>query len=241
MPTTTHHPARSASVAIVVSLALAGLTAVASPVAAAPSDDRVLAEAQHTSEKARALARTYAKNLRALNATIYHCMPWVEVDKHSIGFFRPKHLTGDERYLAVRLFVEQDASPQFAALAVEERASSMFSRYVGPLLRRMAAHGPFLTDPGVDGFTVIVGWLKQAPHNGGRAVHETIAVFVDRTTTGEFVRNAIRPHALAARARVLAFDGDTALGAVRLTAWDDDFVATHRVKNFQPEAGVTCP
>jgi len=239
MPTITR-PVRSTSVAIAVSLALAGLTAVTSPVAAAPSDDRILAEAQHTSDKARALARTYVKNLRALNATIYHCMPWVEVDKHSIGFFRPKHLAGDERYLAVRLFVEQDASPQFAALAVEERASSMFSRYVGPLLRRMAAHGPFLTDPAVDGFTVIVGWLKQAPHNGGRAVHETIAVFVDRTTAGEFVRNAIPPRGLAARARVLAFDGDTALGAVRLTAWEDNFVATHKVNTFQPEAGVTC-
>jgi hypothetical protein len=240
MLTITHHTARSMSVTIVVSLALAGLTAGASPVAAAPSEDRILAEAQHTSDKARTLARTYAQNLRALNATIYHCMPWVEVHKQSIGFFKPRHATGDERYLSVRLFVEQDPSPQFAALAVEERASSMFSRYVGPMLRRMAAQGPFLTDPGVDGFTVIVEWLKQAPHNGGRAVHETIAVFVDRATAGEFVRNAISPAALASRARVLAFDGDTALGAVRLTAWDDTFLATHRVKNDQPAPGVTC-
>jgi hypothetical protein len=167
-------------------------------------------------------------------------MPWVEVHKQSIGFFKPKHTTGDERYLSIRLFVEQDTSPQFAALAVEERASSMFSRYVGPMLRRMATHGPFLTDPAVDGFTVIVEWLKQAPRNGGRAVNETIAVFVDRKTAAEFVGKAIASRALASRARVLAFDGETALGAVRLTAWDDDFVTTHKVKNYQLAPGVTC-
>jgi hypothetical protein len=240
MRTTTHHPVRSTSAAIVLSLALAGLTAVVSPVTAAPADDRILAEAQYTSDKARTLARTYAQNLRKLNAAIYHCMPWVEVHKHSIGFFRPKHADGDQRYLAVRLFVEQDPSPQFAALAVEERASSMFSRYVGPVLRRMAAQGPFLSDPAVDGFTIIVEWQKQAPHNGGRAVHETIAVFVDRATAGEFVGNAMAARTLASRTRVLAFDGDTALGPVRLTAWDDDFVATHKVKNYQPAPGVTC-
>ena len=168
-------------------------------------------------------------------------MPWVEVHKQSIGFFKPKHATGDERYLSIRLFVEQDTSPQFAALAVEERASSMFSRYVGPMLRRMATHGPFLTDPTVDGFTVIVEWLKQAPRNGGQAVNETIAVFVDRKTAAEFVGNAIAARALASRARVLAFDGDRALGTVRLTAWDDDFVRTHKVKNYQLAPGVTCP
>lgn len=240
MLTITHQPARSTSVALVVSLALVGLTAVAPAVSAAPPEDRILAEAQHTSGKARALARTYAPNLRTLNAAIYHCMPWVDVQRESIGFFRPKHASGDERYLSVRLFVEQDPSPQFAALAVEERASSMFSRYVGPLLRRIAAHGPFVSDPNVDGFTVVVEWLKQAPQNGGRAVHETIAVFVDRTTAREFVANAISPRVLASRARVLAFDGATALGAVRLTAWEDDFIATHKVKNYQVASGVSC-
>lgn len=240
MSTITHHPARSISVVVVVSLALAGLTAVAPAVSAAPSEDRILSEAQHTSDKARALARTYAPNLRKLNAAIYHCMPWVDVRPESIGFFKPKHAVGDERYLSVRLFVEQDPSPQFAALAVEERASSMFSRYVGPMLRRIAAHGPFLSDPHVDGLTVVVEWLKQAPQNGGRAVHETIAVFVDRTTAREYVAKGISPPALASRARVLAFDGETALGAVRLTAWEDDFITTHKVKDYQLASGVSC-
>lgn len=240
MRTIAHHHARSIALATVVSIALAGLTAVAAPAAAAPSEDRILAESLHTSEKARALARTYAGQLRALNASIYYCMPWVEVHKQSIGFFKPRGATGDERYLSMRLFVEQDPSPQFASLAVEERASSMFSRYVGPLLRRIAAQGPFLDDPAVDGFTIIVEWLKQAPYNGGRAVHETIAVFVDRKTAGDFVGNVIAPRALASRARILAFDGDTPLGQLKLTAWDDNFISTHRVKDYQPAPGVSC-
>ena len=55
----------------------------------------------------------------------------------------------------------------------------MFSRYVGPMIRRMAAYVPPSSDPSLDGFTVIVEWLKQ--HPGGSSdqpIHETIAVFV---------------------------------------------------------------
>jgi len=126
--------------------------------AAAPPDDRVLAVNQYTTEKGRTLAQTYARDLREINAGIYHCIPWVEIQKESIGFFRPKHLTGDDRYLSLRIYIEQDPSPAFARLAVEERASAMFSRYVGPLLRRMARSPALLADSSVDGFTVILEW-----------------------------------------------------------------------------------
>ena len=136
---------------------------------------------RYTSDKGRTLARTYEPALRELNTQIYHCMPWVEVQKESIGFFRPKPATQDDRYLSIRIFVEQEPSPQFASLAVEERASSMFSRYVGPLIRRMAAYVPPTGNPAPDGFTVIVEWLKQhAMGASDRPVHETMAVFVDR-------------------------------------------------------------
>ena len=46
---------------------------------------------------------------------------------------------------------------------------------------------------------------------------------------------------LARRARVFGFDGDTALGVLALAAWDDDFVATFKPKNYLLAAGVTCP
>ena len=38
-----------------------------------------------------------------------------------------------------------------------------------------------LADPAVDGFTVILEWMKQVPRaTGERPIHETIAVFVDK-------------------------------------------------------------
>jgi hypothetical protein len=208
---------------------------------AAPSDDRLLPLDNYTSEKGRALARAHGSALRELNAQIYHCMPWVEVQKQSIGFFKPKNAAQDDRYLSIRIFVEQEPSPQFAGLAVEERASSMFSRYVGPLIRRMAAYVPPASDPSLDGFTVIVEWLKQ--HAGGgtdRPIHETIAVFVDRALALEYLAGNVLPRDLASRARVMAWDGADALGPLRVSAWEDNFVATYKVQNYQVDKGVTC-
>ena len=100
---------------------------------AAPSDDRILPIDSYTSEKGRMLARAHDAALHELNAQIYHCMPWVEIQKESIGFFRPKHLEGDVRYLSINLYIDQQPSPEFAAYSIEERASRMFSRYVGPM------------------------------------------------------------------------------------------------------------
>ena len=227
------------SIAFTVSLVISA--GAASSSVAAPADDRVLAVETYTSEKARTLARTHAKALRDLNAHIYHCMPWVEVQKQSIGFFKPKNAAQDDRYLSVRIFVEQEPSPQFASLAVEERASSMFSRYVGPMIRRMAAYVPPDADPSLDGFTVIVEWLKQHSMAGAdRPIHETIAVFVDRALALEYLAGTVPPRDLAGRARVMAWDGASALGALNVSAWEDNFVSTYKVQNYQLEKGVSC-
>jgi hypothetical protein len=222
--------------------AAAGLLVLsASVTVAAPPTDRILPASQYTTDKGRALGAAHARSLADLNAGIYHCWPWVEVQKSSIGFYRPKGATQDDRYLSVRIFVEQESSPQFAGLAVEERASSMFSRYVGPMIRRMAAFVPPASDPALDGFTVIVEWLKQ--HGGGgaeRPVHETIAVFVDRSLALEYLGGTVAPRELARRARVMAWDGTSALGALNVSAWEDNFVATYKVLNYQLEKGVSC-
>jgi hypothetical protein len=235
----TNHAFRA--VVLTVSLALAlGLPGVSVSVAA-PSDDRVLPVDSYTSDKGRTLARTHAGALQQLNAQIYHCMPWVEVQKQSIGFFKPKNATQDDRYLSIRIFVEQEPSPQFASLAVEERASSMFSRYVGPLIRRMAAYVPPAGDPSLDGFTVIVEWVKQQAAGGSdRPIHETIAVFVDRATALAYLGGGMPPRDLATRARVMAWDGTSSLGALNVSAWEDNFVSTYKVQNYQLEKGVTC-
>jgi hypothetical protein len=224
-----------------VTLAALALTAPL-PAPAAPSDDSVLPAEQHTSEKGKRLAARYTPALREMSAKIYHCMPWVEVKKNGIGFYKPKHLEGDNRYLSINLYIDQQPSPEFAAYSIEERASRMFSRYVGPLVRRMASTPGLLTDTSLDGFTVILEWLKQMPSSpSARPVHETIATFLDRGTAADYVAGRVPARDLAARARVLAWDGETSLGPIRLASWEDDFVSTYKVANYQVAPGVSCP
>ena len=229
---------RGLAAVVLAALALAA----PAPTPAAPSDDSVLPPEQHTSEKGKRLANRYAPALHDLSAKVYHCMPWVEVKRNGIGFYKPKHLDGDLRYLSINLYIDQQTSPEFAAYTIEERGSRMFSRYVGPMVRRMGATPGLMADPSLDGFTVILEWLKQAAATPtGRPVHETIAVFMDRATAGEYIAGRLAARELAARARVLGWDGETALGPLRLTSWDDDFVATYKVSNYQLAPGVSCP
>jgi hypothetical protein len=209
--------------------------------AAAPPEDRLLPVELYTSDKARTLGATHREALRALNAGIYHCMPWVEIQKHSIGFFKPKHVTVDDRYLAIRIYIEQDPSPEFARFRVEERASAMFSRYVGPLLRRMTKSPAVAADATLDGFTIILEWMKQIPRSPGeRPIHETIAIFIEKAVAVDYLAGALPITEVAAKARVLGFDGETALGPLRVAVWDDNFVSTFKVSNYVLEPGVSC-
>lgn len=211
---------------------------------AAPGDDKILPVVKHTTDKARQLAATHAKALSDLNALVYHCIPWVDVPKESIGFFRPLYIPQeqDKRYLSIRIYVEQDPSPQFQALKTAERASAMFSRYAGPLLRRMAANATLVADPNLDGFTVILSWQKQGVKGpSGNPIHETIAVFMAKTVADEFLSARIAINDLAQRAKVLGFDGTTALGELNLQGWPDNFVSTYKVANYQIDPSVNCP
>lgn len=210
--------------------------------AAAPPEDRVLPPNQYQTQKAKDLATRHAKTLRDLSAEVYHCLPWVEVSKNSIGFFKQKNAAGDDRYLSIRIYIEQERSPQFASLAPEQRASAMFSRYVGPLLQRMTRHPAVLADDAIQGFNVILEWMKQTPQAAGaRPVHETMAVFIERTDAASYVDGTMRAHELADKAKILGWDGERAIGALRVSAWDDDFVASYKIQNYQLEPGVTCP
>src|SRR5436190_20148710 len=71
-----------------------GLTAVAH--AASPSNDRILALDRYTSDKGRTLAATYGATLKQINTSIYHCMPWLEVPKEGIGFYKPRDASRSE-------------------------------------------------------------------------------------------------------------------------------------------------
>jgi len=225
---------RIASILVVVLLLAAGAAA------ASPSEDRILALDRYTSDKGRTLGATYGATLKQINTSIYHCMPWLEVPKEGIGFYKPRDASKDDRYLSVRVYIEQEPSTQFAAMPIEQRASSMFSRYVGPLVRRLAGNGAMVNDSSLDGFTVILEWLKETPMSGGRPVHETIAVFLDKGTTLEYLQGMVKAPDLADRARVYGWDGETPLGRLRLASWDDNFVSTYKVANYQLAPGVTC-
>jgi hypothetical protein len=228
--------------------ALSGLILLAAPVllvagaaSAAPEQDRLLPVDRYTTDKARNLAKAHLSALRDLNAYIYHCVPWVETEKQSIGFFRPKNMVEDERYLSIRIFIEQDPSPAWAALEPQNRAAAMFSRYVGFLLRTMTKNPTILADPDVGGFITILEWRKQdGSERTGRPVHETIAVYVSKPLAEGYLSRRINIDELARRARVLGWDGEKALGELHLPAWEDNFVNTYKIPNYKPDPEAKC-
>lgn len=125
---------RSFGLVIVLSLVL--VVVLARPAIA--QFELVLPPQQYSSEKAKRLAATHRAALDDLSMALYHCLPWLEIQRGSIGFFKPNHATTDDRYLSVRAFVEQEASLSFGRLGHEQRAAAMFSRYVGHLTGRGA-------------------------------------------------------------------------------------------------------
>jgi hypothetical protein len=226
----------------ILGLAAAAALALGSEgaLAADPPTDRVLQTDLYTSAKGRALAQKYQTPLRDLNAKVYHCMPWLDVKKEGIGFYKPKHLDGDVRYLSLNVTVDQQPGPEFTKLSVQERVSAMFSRYVPHLLRSMAT-GDLLKDPTLEGFTVIVSWLKAEPTGGQNPVMETSAAFMPKALVAEFLRGRANISQLADGAHVLAWDGETKIGQIKPKAWADDFVLTYKVAGYTPDPRVTCP
>ena len=223
---------------LVVVLALM-LGAGSASAAEAPAD-RVLQPDRYTSDRGKTLGQRYQGSLKSLNAKVYHCMPWLDVKTEGIGFYKPKHLEGDIRYLSLNVVVDQQPSPEFSRLSVQDRVSSMFSRYVPHLLRSMATSDLF-NEPLVEGFTVIVSWLKIEPAAGQPPVFETAATFLPKSLAGDYLRGRINIAQLANGAQLLAWDGETKLGAIKPKAWVDDFVLTYKVAGYTPDPRVTCP
>ena len=218
---------------VVVSLGAQGA------LAADPPTDRVLQADRYTSEKGRGLAQKYQGQLRDLNAKVFHCMPWLEVKKEGIGFYKPKHVDGDFRYLSLNVTVDQQPSQEFGRLTPQERISAMFSRYVPHLLRTMASND-LLKDPSVDGFTVIVSYLKAEPASAQPPVHETAAAFVPKALTADFVRGKASVAQLADGAHVIAWDGETRIGQIKPKGWADDFATTYKVAGYSPDPKAAC-
>lgn len=227
------HVARVAAAAAVVAS-----TAWSAGATAAPAANALVPIEQYTTAKARSLATLYRPQMLELHQHLDHCVPWVEVPKDGIGFRSPKGASGDERYFTLWIWIEQGADPGFAAMRTEERASAMFSRYGIPLLRRMAGLEGVATDDSVDGFAVVLSWVK--PDRARPAVNETLVSFVDRTTARGLAVQTVGPGAVAQRARLSLFDGTTELDRPHLQVWEDPFLGTFRPKDYTPPPGTTC-
>jgi hypothetical protein len=229
---------RFSSVVLGLALAAVAATPAVSEEANRAPADRVLPIGDYSTEKGKQLATRHDRALRDLSAEIYHCLPWIEVKKAGLGFYRPKHMSGDDvRYLSLNVLVDQEPSADFMSLSREDRAGRMFSRYVAPLLRRMTRDEAVRRDEQVSGFTVIVSWPSQAQSNGTR-VSETIAAFVSRGVADSFSRWHMTAGELAEASHVLAWNGESAVGELKVTAWEDDFL-----KTFKPQilGGGRCP
>ncbi len=210
------------------------------PVPAAAADDAIMAIDQYKTAKARTLATTYQPVLKQMREEIYHCMPWVGVQKAGIGFRQPKGAVDDDRYLSVWIVIDQDEDARFAALPAERRASAMFSRYGTDLLRRMASHQALLADPNVQGFSVVLSWLKPGTGGAVQPVNETLAFFVDKQTTMGYLAKRVPASELTRRAKFSLFDGVQDMGRLPLEVWEDSFVRTYKVSNYEAPKGQRC-
>lgn len=209
------------------------------PVPAA-ADDAIMAIDQYKTAKARTLATTYQPVLKQVREEIYHCMPWVGVQKAGIGFRQPKGAVEDDRYLSVWIVIDQEEDARFSALPAERRASAMFSRYGTDLLRRMASHQALVADPNVQGFSVVLSWLKPGTGGAVQPVNETLAFFVDKQTTMGYLAKRVAASELTRRAKFSLFDGVQDMGRLPLEVWEDSFVRTYKVANYDAPKGQRC-
>ena len=219
---------------------LAALTLIFFVPVPAAADDAIMSIDQYKTAKARSLATTHQPLLKQMREEIYYCMPWVGVQKAGIGFRQPKGAVDDDRYLSVWIVIDQDEDARFSALPTERRASAMFSRYGTDLLRRMAALQPLVADPNVQGFSVVLSWLKPGTGGAGQPVNETLALFVDKQTALGFLGKRVAAGEFTRRAKFSVFDGVQDMGRLPLEVWEDSFVRTHKVANYEAPKGQRC-
>jgi hypothetical protein len=217
---------------------LAGATGAVAAFAV-PADDAIVPLDQYTTAKARALATTYRPQLQDLYWHLYRCVPWVEVQRGGLGFRSPKGAAADERFLALWIWIEQADDAAFAAMRPEQRASAMFSRYGIPLLRRLADVPGVAGDARVDGFGIVLSWIR--PGSGRPLTNETLVAFVDRPTALELAARVLPAAGLLRRARLSLFDGTTELAPpAELEVWEDPFLGTFKLKDHIPPPGANC-
>lgn len=219
-------------------LAAAVVLMSAAPVMA-QSDSALIPLDKYTTQKAKTLGLTYRTRLLQFYEQIYNCMPWVSVRPNGIGFPRRKGDDTDYRYLSVWISVDQSDDGSFAALPQDRRVSAMFSRYGVDMLRRMTALKDVASDVNLDGFSVVLSWLKPGTANI-QPVNETLALFVDKATLQDFLAKRLPAAEFANRAKFTLYDGQDPVGRVPLEVWEDSFNSTYKLENYEPPKGHKC-
>ncbi len=204
--------------------------------------DYLLPVEEHTTAKARALASKYRPQLLQFSEYVYHCLPYLEIPKNArLGFKRnAKEKTTDDRFAALWLFVEQGDDPSFAALPAARQASAVFSRYGVPMLRRLASIQGLASDADVYGFSVAVAWVKPGS-DPNKPTLETLATFVDQASTRAFLDKTLPATDYVQKMKIYFFDGEKEMGRLPLEIWEDNFVTTYKVPNYEVQKGYTCP
>ncbi|KRT72044.1 MAG: hypothetical protein XU13_C0031G0021 [Candidatus Rokubacteria bacterium CSP1-6] len=212
------------------------LVALAGGAVAAPPEEAIVALDKYTTEKARTLATTFTPQLRQIYNRVYHCRPWLDVRKGGLGFTRAVGQPGDDRFLNIWVWVEQEITPEFAGLgSAARRASAMFSRHGVDLLRHLAADARVFGDPALAGYSVILTWLKPDGRVGNEETAETLGVFADKSSVQAFLAKQISAREFVEKATIVAFDGKDRLGQLPLEVWEDNFATTFKLKNYEPE------
>ena len=218
---------------LLIALVLVG---VAGGAVAAPPEEAIVALDKYTTEKARTLATTFTPQLRQIYNRVYHCRPWLDVRKGGLGFTRAVGQPGDDRFLNIWVWVEQEITPEFAGLgSAARRASAMFSRHGVDLLRHLAADARVFGDPALAGYSVILTWIKPSGRVGNEEVAETLGVFADKSAVQAFLAKQISAREFVEKATIVAFDGKDRLGRLPLEVWEDNFATTFKLKNYEPE------
>jgi hypothetical protein len=197
-------------------LVAAVVLAIAAGAAALPADDAIV-PLDATSPESRPLAQAYAEDLRALHAAVAGCAPALDVQRHGIGFRRPRGTAGGVPSLTLWVWLDPD-HPR-AGRSFDARASDAFARYGQPLFARLLGRSRIFADDRVGGYVLVLTWLSPA-QRGGRLVGESLAVFADKLAAANFVHGTIGPATFLGRAQVRAFDGETELAPPSL-ALDD--------------------
>ena len=88
---------------------------------------------------------------------------------------------------------------------------------------------------------MVLSWLKPGIIGPDKApITETLALFVDKTSLGDFFAKRLPASDFISRATFNVFDGRDLVGRLPLDVWEDNFNSTFKLKNYELAKGKKC-